>query len=114
MESIQNKYGCIIVEKTKHGDLTFCTYDENGNIVLDRVESRKRFKQICREDRCLARKKLVDLLCNRCQDIKLDVIENLLDRIGIRLYHNGYMLDFYEIFEEIAYSFKEDMESDKN
>lgn len=112
MESIQNKYGSIIVERTAHGDLTFETRDENGNIIFDRKESRKRFKQICKEDKRLAKEELLDLLCNRCEDINLDTINGLFDRLEVHLYHNGVMLNFYEVFEELAFRFKADMEGD--
>ena len=106
MESIHNKYGSVIVERVKQGDFTFYTRDENDNIILDRKESRKRMEQIITEDQRLSKEELLDLLCNRCGDINLDVIKALLERIGVRLYHNGSMLDFYEVFTEMAYAFK--------
>jgi hypothetical protein len=112
LKKICNKYGSIIIEKTNRGDYTFKIRDENGNFIRDRKEARKKHCQIYKEDIRLAREELLDLLCNRYDDINLDVIEALLERIGVRLYYNGSMLDFYEVFTEIAYTFKYDTESD--
>jgi hypothetical protein len=115
METIKNKYGSIVFGILPDGkDMTIFTYDENGNPVIGRMESHKKRSQIIKEDRRLARQELLDLLCNRYEDVSYDVIEGLLYRIGYLSCDKNKVSNFYEIFEDLAYSFKADVESDVN
>ena len=113
MEIIKNKYGSIVCGVLPNEkDMTIFTYDENGNHVVGRMECHKKRSQILKEDRQLARQELLDLLCNRYEDVNYDTVEDLLYHIGYLPSDKNKVSNFYEIFEDLAYSFKCDTESD--
>ena len=108
MRNIENKYGRIVYGKTECGDLTWQTYDKNGDIPKTRREARELEMQIIREDRRDAKILLLDLMCGRCTKMTPKELESALktalDRIGVSLHHNGVVRDFCDVFDDIAFA----------
>ena len=101
-----NKYGYLIHRKD-YLDMEYMVLDANCCIPSNRAEARRLLDKITNENYRQARDELIELMCGKRGNIDIEVLENLLLRLGIRLRdRDGSIVDFYTVFEDIAFLLK--------